>query len=91
MPVAYDIFLDSALTNLLATIPAYNSEKKFEFIDYSVSKRKTTYFVVSVDQFDNQSHPVSVTIGPERRRESNYSCSRNQYSQFNLLLPKLIN
>ncbi len=87
-PVAYRIFLDPALTELLAIIPAHFGKNKFAYQDRTARRGRTTYFVVSVDQFGNQSLPVSVTVRPKRKHEHNHSSSRHDCTT---LLPMMIN
>jgi DNA-binding beta-propeller fold protein YncE len=64
--VAYRIYRDADLTKLAATIPA---DKHLQFKDHHRKKNHTyTYYIVSVDQFGNQSVPATVVVNP---RESN--------------------
>ena len=75
-PAAYRIYRDAALTDLLATIPAPADKRRFGFRDRSAESGRTTYFVVSVDQFGNQSPSVRVTVVPKKKRERHQSSSR---------------
>ena len=64
-PVSYLIYRDHKLRKLLAVVPA-DHHRHFKYDDHNRKEGKTeTYFIVSVDQFDNQSQPASVTV---RRR-----------------------
>lgn len=62
-PVAYRVYRDSELKNLVATIPA---NQELEFID-SVSTREPfySYFIVSVDAAGNESEPASLRVIPK--------------------------
>lgn len=64
LPVAYRIYRDAALTDLIAIIPG-NGVLKFE--DHNRKKKKTyTYFLVSVNTIGTISSSVSVTIKPKK-------------------------
>ncbi len=64
LPVAYRIYTDAALTDLVATIPA-SGDLKFE--DHNRKKKKNyTYFIVSVSAVGTISSSVSVTIKPSK-------------------------
>jgi len=63
-PVAYRIYRDAALTNLVATIPANGT---LEFIEHNRQKNKIyTYYIVSVSATGAVSSPVLVTIKPQK-------------------------
>ena len=63
LPIAYRIYRDAALTDLIATIPG-NRVLKFE--EHNRKKKKNyTYFLVSVDATGRISSSVSVMIQPE--------------------------
>ena len=63
LPLAYRIYRDAALTDLIATIPG-NGVLKFE--DHNRKQKKTyTYFLVSVNAIGTISSSVSVTIKPK--------------------------
>lgn len=66
-PVAYRIYSDEALTTLVGTVTAHPGQEKFRFKVAAPHRKKQTYFVVSVDQLDHQSLPVSVTIRHKER------------------------
>jgi PKD repeat protein len=64
LPVAYRIYRDAALTDLIATISA-NLDLKFE--DHNRKNKKSyTYFIVSVSAMRTISSSVSVTIKPKK-------------------------
>jgi hypothetical protein len=61
-PVAYRIYRDEHLTQLIAIVPA-DHHHKFKFEDHNRKKDKRDfYFIVSVDQFGNISAPAIVNI-----------------------------
>lgn len=61
-PAAYEIYRNSDLTELIATIPG---KDRLRFKDHNRKKNHVyTYFIVSVDEFGNQSPSASVTIHP---------------------------
>lgn len=63
LPVAYRIYRDAALTDLVATIPA---TERLEYADHNRKKgKKYTYYIVSVDAFGIVSVPASITINPK--------------------------
>lgn len=58
-PVLYRIFRDS-MTNLIGV---RSSSEKLVFKDHDIKRSKThTYYIVSVDEFGNESEPASLTI-----------------------------
>jgi len=60
MPVAYRIYRDAALTDLIATISA---SSELEFKDHNRKKNKMyTYYIVSVSALDTISPSVSIII-----------------------------
>lgn len=64
LPVAYRIYRDAALTELVATIPA---SEGLTFEDHNRKKNKTyTYFIVSVSATGTISSAASVTIKPKK-------------------------
>lgn len=73
LPSAYRIYRDAELTELLGTVTACTGQKHFKFKDTDPNRERTTYFVVSVDHFGNQSLPVKVTVKPKERHSSNHS------------------
>jgi hypothetical protein len=61
-PVAYKIYRDATLTELIKTVRA-DGRHKFKFKDHNRRKHKSyTYFIVSVDAAGNQSVAASVTV-----------------------------
>lgn len=56
VPVAYKIYRDAALTQLIATVPATGA---LQYDDYAVA---TVYYIVSVDAQGNQSTPAVATV-----------------------------
>jgi PKD repeat protein len=64
LPIAYRIYRDAALTDLIATVPS-NGELKFE--DNNREKDKSyTYYILSVSASGAVSTPVSITIKPNK-------------------------
>lgn len=62
--IAYKIYRDRFPGHLIATVL---NDKKLEFKDHNRRKGKTyTYFIVSVDEFQNVSEPVQVTVKPKK-------------------------
>jgi len=61
-PVAYRIYRDAGLTDLIATIPG-NGALIFE--DHNRKEKTYTYFIVSVDAAGGVSSPIIVTVTPE--------------------------
>ncbi len=62
-PVAYRIYRDSGLKELIGEISAHG---KHEFVDHNRKNRKKyIYFIVSVDRFGNASSPAKFTIKGE--------------------------
>lgn len=58
-PVAYNIYSDKSLTNLIAIIPANG---KLKFVQHNVFRKPYTYYLTSIDALHNQSASVSITI-----------------------------
>ena len=59
-PVLYKIYRNASLTRLAGTVPA---DRSLKFIDHNRQKgRVYTYFIVSVDQFGNQSAPAEIVV-----------------------------
>ena len=64
-PVAYKIFKDAALTQLIEVVPAHDQDR-FKFEQHQRRKNRTyTYYLVSVDAAGNQSSAIPVTIKPK--------------------------
>lgn len=63
LPIAYRIYRDAGLTNLIGTVPA---NRRLIFEDHNRKKHKTyTYYLVSVSAAGTVSSPVSITIHPQ--------------------------
>lgn len=58
-PVAYEIFTDANLTNLVGTVCG-SSRKRFKFETQTRRFFNTSYYIVSVDRLGNISEPVLV-------------------------------
>lgn len=62
--VAYKIYRDAQLHHLLAKIP---SQAPLRFEDHNRKPGKTyTYFIVSIDQFGNESIPAKISVRESR-------------------------
>jgi DNA-binding beta-propeller fold protein YncE len=61
-PIAYKIYRDRDLRNLITTIPA---SETCQFKDYKRKKQPYTYFITSIDQAGHQSTAESITIKPK--------------------------
>lgn len=68
-PVAYNIYSDAALTDLVAIVPANG---RLDFVQHNVHERSYTYYLISVDALGDVSLPVSVTIRPHQERSSSF-------------------
>jgi len=69
-PVAYKIYKDSELTQLLKTVKVSpnSSKKNYEFVEHNREKGKTYhYYIVAVDSMGNTSLPAELSI----ERDSN--------------------
>jgi hypothetical protein len=65
-PVAYAIYRNADLTKRIATIKA---DQKLKFKDHNRKKRHTySYFLVSVDEFGNQSLPIGIIFKGRKTR-----------------------
>ena len=63
-PIAYRIYRDRSLTELVAVISA---NEKLQFKDHNRKKGKTyTYFIVSVDQSGSISTPASIKVSTNK-------------------------
>jgi YVTN family beta-propeller protein len=63
-PVAYRIYKNESLTELIATVKA---EDRLKFKDHNRKKDHTyTYFIVSVDQTGRQSPAAQIVVHPEK-------------------------
>lgn len=60
VPISYAIYRDAALTDLAGTVPANGP---LLFLDHNRSPNVLyTYYIVSIDQYNNVSGPQSVTV-----------------------------
>lgn len=60
-PVAYNIFSDAGLTQLIAIVPAGGN---LRYVQHNVHHRAYIYYIVSIDASGNQSAPLVVLVRP---------------------------
>jgi 6-phosphogluconolactonase len=66
-PIAYKIFKNPELTQLVGIVYAYSHQHKFKFKEHPGQKDRTyTYYLVSIDETGQQSAAVKVTIKAKR-------------------------